>query len=434
MTKTQSDENTVNKVLVKSVPEYIDTVHCRVCSRTDRVEFLKFPDMPLANALVAESELAEDERRFPLTVLFCPDCSLVQIRETVNPEILFASDYPFFSSVSDAWLLHARANALELTDRLQLGSSSLVVEIASNDGYLLRNYVERGIPVLGIEPASGPAAAARQLGIPVREEFFDQAVAQALADEGLSADVIHANNVLAHVADLSGVLDGIRILLRERGTAVIEVPYVRDLIERCEFDTIYHEHLCYFSVTALVRLFSEHGLTLVDVRPLPTYGGSLRLYVQRTGSPSTAVLQLLQEEEQAGLRRVGYYEDFASRVEKVQHTLRELLESLKNRGMRIAGYGVAAKATVLLNSAGISRPLLDYMVDRSAHKQGKYVPGLQLPIYPPRKLLDQPRPDYVLLLAWNLKDEIMRQQQEYRASGGKFIVPIPQPMIVDDAA
>jgi SAM-dependent methyltransferase len=328
---------------------------------------------------------------------------------------------------------HCRDNAVELIETRKLGPSHRVIEIASNDGYLLRNYSARGIPVLGIDPAAGPAAVARRNGIPTREEFFGRDMAEALSAEGIRADVIHANNVLAHVADLTGVVDGIRILLTDNGVAVIEAPYVRDLIDHCEFDTIYHEHLCYFSVTAISRLMARQGLVLTDVRRLTTHGGSLRLYVQRTGAPSPAVERLLNEEQKLGVDRADFYRDFAVRVRSIQTTLKALLESLKKGGQRIAGYAVSAKGAILLNSSGIDGRLIDYVVDRSPYKQGKAMPGVHLRVYDPARLLEAPAPDYLLLLAWNFKDEIMEQQAEYRKRGGKFIVPIPEPAIVADA-
>jgi SAM-dependent methyltransferase len=408
---------------------YKDIDGCRACGGGELVEILAFGDMPLSDGLRTEAQLKEHEHQFPLTVVFCPACSLVQIRETVDPSILFGADYPYFSSFSDAWLRHCRENALELADARKLNASSLVVEIASNDGYLLRNYVERGIPVLGIDPAPGPAAAARKAGVAVREDFFGRRLAEQLVAEGHRADVIHGNNVLAHVADLQGVVDGIRTLLKDDGVAVIEAPYVRDLIDHCEFDTIYHEHLCYFSVTAVSRLFASRGLTLVDVRRLPTHGGSLRMYVQRAGKPSAAVEKLLAEEKALGLDRAAYYQDFAARARAVQQSLNALLKSLKAQGKRIAGYAAAAKGTIMLNSARIDRSLLEYVVDRNVHKHGKYMPGVHQPIYDTAKLAED-APDYLLLLAWNFKDEIMRQQQDYADRGGQFIVPIPTPQVV----
>jgi len=407
-----------------------DSVRCRACDNPERLEILAFGPMPLSDGLLSEAQLAQEEHRFPLTLLFCPTCSLVQIKETVDPHVLFGADYPYFSSFSDAWLKHCRDNALELIERRGLDRSSLVIEIASNDGYLLRNYVEHGVPVLGIDPAPGPAAAARNAGIAVREAFFTKAFAESLAAEELKADVIHANNVLAHVADLQGFVDGLRTVLKDNGVAVIEAPYVRDLIDHCEFDTIYHEHLCYFSATSVARLFARHGLALVDVRRLPTHGGSLRMYVQKAGvAPSEAVVQLLEEEQALGLDRPDYYRDFAARVRQVQQQLNVLLSSLKAEGKRIAGYAAAAKGAILLNASGIDGRLLDYVVDRNRHKHGKYMPGVHLPIYDTSRLLDAPAPDYVLLLAWNFKDEVMRQQKTFLDRGGRFIVPIPNPEV-----
>jgi SAM-dependent methyltransferase len=385
--------------------------------------------MPHSDGLLTAADLARPEPRYPLTVLVCPACSLVQLRETVSPEVLFDDAYQYYSSYSDAWLAHCRDNALELIETRRLGAESLVVELASNDGYMLRNFIERRVPVLGIDPAPGPARAAREAGVPTREAFFGRDLARAMRGEGLAADVVLANNVLAHVPDLTGFVDGIGTLLREDGVAVIEVPYVRDLIERCEFDTIYHQHLCYFSVGALVRLFADRGLTLADVRRLPTHGGSLRLYVTRQPGRSRMVDRLLEEERALGVDGIEYYLDFAARVRHLRTELLELLTDLKRRGQRIAAYGAAAKGTILVNAVGIGRELVDYVVDRNPHKHGRYVPGVRLPIHGPERLLED-RPDYALILPWNLRDEIVGQQAEFRRRGGRFIVPIPRPEIL----
>ena len=324
---------------------------CRACGATDLVDILAFGDMPLANSLLSEPQLRVKEPHFPLTVVFCPACSLVQLRETVAAEILFPDDYPYFSSVSDAWVSHCRDNALELIETRQLGQSSLVLEIASNDGYLLKNYKERGIPVLGVDPAAGVAEVARKIGIPTRVEFFGRSVAEALAAEGVRADVIHANNVLAHIADLRGVVDGLRILLNDTGVAVIEVPYLRDFIDHCEFDTIYHEHMCYFSVTAASRLFARQGLMLTDVRRLPTHGGSLRMFVQRSGPPSGAVRRLLAEEEAIGVGSESYYQDFAPESDP----FRPRSSACWNRSRRMASGSPATPCRQRAQSSSILR-------------------------------------------------------------------------------
>jgi SAM-dependent methyltransferase len=406
-----------------------NTTGCRACGSADRVEILAFGDMPLSDGMLTEAQLrGGTEKKYPLTVLFCQSCSLVHIRETVEPSILFGDDYPYYSSFSDSWLRHCRNNALELIESRRLGADSLVVEIASNDGYMLRNFVEAGIPALGIDPVSGPGAKARAAGINVIEEFFTRELGERLAAEGTRADVVLGNNVLAHVADLPGFVTGIGALLKDDGVAVIECPYVRDLIEQNQFDTIYHEHLCYFSVTSVSRLFARHGLTLADVRRLPTHGGSLRLFISKRPEQSAAVLALLEEERQLKLDTAGYYVDFATRVRGIQRDLKALLGSLKGEGKTIAGYAAAAKGTIMLNAAGIDTSLVDYIVDRNDYKQGKYMPGVHIPICDTSRLTETP-PDYLLVLAWNLRDEIMRQQQAFSDGGGKFIVPIPTPQV-----
>ncbi len=407
------------------------TPGCRSCGDAGLAPVLFLGKTPLADRLLTEPMLSEAEPMFPLTLHFCANCGLVQIAECVEPEQLYCEDYPYYSSFSDALLRHSRDNVEELIERRRLGHNSLAVELASNDGYLLKNFIENGIPVLGIDPAEGPAKAAEKAGVETMCVFFTESLAEELASAGRRADVIIANNVLAHVPDLNGFVAGIGVLLKEDGVVVIEVPYVKDLIDHCEFDTIYHEHLCYFSVTALQRLFARHSLSLNDVRRLPIHGGSLRLYVGHREEVSSAVEALLAEERASGVDQIDYYKDFAQRVERIRESLLELLRGLKADGKRIAAYGAAAKGATLINYVGIDTGLIDFVVDRNTHKQGRFMPGKHLPIFPCERLVSE-RPDYCLLLAWNFADEIMNQQAEYIRRGGRFIVPVPRPRILDD--
>ena len=402
---------------------------CRSCGSPDLEVVLDLGMHPPSDALLRDEHLALEEPHYPLTVAVCAGCGLMQIRENVEPDELFCNDYPYFSSFMPALLEHTKTNVEELIEMRGLDRDSFVVELASNDGYLLQYYAEKGIPVQGIDPAIGPAEAAEERGIPTLNTFFTEDLAKQLRGDGKRADIIHANNVLAHVPDLNGFVAGIATLLADDGMAVIECPHVYELIRHCEFDTIYHEHLCYFSVTALRPLFQRHGLTLNDVRSLSIHGGSLRLYVSHGTSESAAVRELLANERAASLDTPVGYRTFSSKVEGLRNSLRVMLEQLKSAGATIAAYGAAAKGATLINYVGIGTGLVDFVVDRNTHKHGRYMPGQHIPIHPPERLLEA-QPDYTLVLAWNFKDEIIEQQKEYRSKGGRFIIPVPEPVIV----
>ena len=404
---------------------------CRGCDEEGLEVILSLGEMPLANALLSNEQLNDPEPRYPLDVAFCARCGLVQLTASVPPEALF-SDYPYYSSYSDAVVDNARRLVRPMIEERGLGSTSLAIEIASNDGYLLQHYVRAGVRVLGIDPAANIAPSAEARGVPTLCAFFGEELADDLRAAGYRADVLHAHNVLAHVPRLDDVLRGIARILADDGVAVIETPYVGDLVEALEFDTIYHEHLFYYSLTSLDAALRRNGLRAIDVERIALHGGSLRLLAARGGAGvhSPAVDSLLASEARAGMASAAYYRGFADRVATLCGELRELLAGLKSRGSSIAAYGAAAKGATLLNAAALPDGTLAFVADRSPHKQGRSMPGVHIPIVSPDRLLEA-MPDYVLLLAWNHAEEIVLQQTEYGRRGGRFIVPVPVPRVIE---
>jgi SAM-dependent methyltransferase len=405
------------------------TTACRSCGGRLDV-FLDLGRTPLANALPRPEDLAAPEPTYPLAVALCASCALVQITETVPPETLFG-EYLYFSSFSTTMVEHARSLAARLVAERKLDGGSLVCEIASNDGYLLQWYAKAGVGVLGIEPARNVARVAVERGIPTECAFFGREVAGRLADAGRRADVVHGHNVMAHVADLNGFVAGLRVLLKPGGVAVVEVPYLKDLLDRLEFDTIYHEHLYYFSVTALVPLLSRHRLLLEHVERIPIHGGSLRLFIAHAEErgQGRSVDGLLEEERGWSVSELESYRAFARRIDDLRRSLLSLIDGLRGAGKRLAAYGASAKGSTLLNTFAIGRDRISFVADRSTYKQGRVMPGVHVPIVPAEALLDA-QPDYVLLLTWNFADEILGQQAEYRRRGGRFIIPVPEPRVV----
>ena len=404
---------------------------CRSCGFTDLHAILSLGETPVANELVDPATAPDEDEAFPLAITFCPACALVQLAYALPADRIFAETYPYFSSFSDAMSAHAAAYVNDVIASRGLEPSSFAVEVASNDGYLLRNFVAAGIRTLGIDPAPGPAEAARAIGVPTIVGFFGIELATAIRDQHGRADVIAANNVMAHVPDLNDFVGGFAELLADDGLLTVENPYVRDMVEHVEFDTIYHEHYCYFSCTSVDALMERHGLHLNDVEYFPNlHGGTLRYHIARRRARTERCQRLLDDEVRSGLTTFAFYEEFATRVRTCQQELRRLVDDLRSRGRTVAAYGAAAKGATLLNSTGIGADRIAFVVDRNPHKQGLLMPGCRLPIHPVEALLDR-RPDDVLILAWNFADEIVSQQREFTARGGSFYVPVPVPRRVD---
>ena len=403
--------------------------HCRSCRGSGLRPVLDLGDMPPSDGLLPSDAALDCERLRPLELAWCPGCSLVQILESRPREELFGEDYPYFSSYSSDLMGHARENSLRLIENHGLDVKHFVVELASNDGSLLANFAERGIRVLGIDPAPRQTRASIERGVPAITDFFDARVAREVRREHGAADVIVANNVLAHVCDLHGFVDGMQHLLAEDGVASIEFPYLADLLDHVEFDTIYHEHLCYYSLKSVSALFKQHGLTILEVVRLGIHGGSLRITAGRCGTSGESVATLLAEESCRSLGSLETLSSFAEAVRNVRGSLRELLEVRRGEGRRIAAYGAAAKGTMLLNSINAGPDLIEAAYDRNPHKHGRLLPGVRIPILPAERLRDDP-PDDLLILPWNFKDEIMRQESAFHENGGRFIVPIPHPIVI----
>ena len=408
-------------------------MQCRFCNTPLRYLFLSLGSAPLSNSYLGAEDLQKMEPYYPLDVYVCENCLLVQLEEFEKARDIFHAGYAYFSSFSDSWLKHSERYVDMMVERFRLNEKKFVVEIASNDGYLLQYFKKYNIPMLGIEPATNTAHAAREKGIPTEITFFDHAYALKMRDKGQQADLIIGNNVLAHNPNLNDFVRGLKAALKPDGLITMEFPHLARLMEENQFDTIYHEHFSYFSFLAVERVFREHGLVLFDVDELPTHGGSLRIYAansdDRSKPVSSRVAELKAREIGDGYGRIDYYATFSGKVQKVKRNLLQTLIGLKNEGKRIVGYGAPAKGNTLLNYCGIRTDFLDYTVDRSPHKQNCFLPGSRIPIKHPDQIR-QDKPDYVLILPWNIKEEIMLQMKDIREWGGRFIIPIPHVHII----
>jgi SAM-dependent methyltransferase len=405
---------------------------CRFCGAGLQRTFVDLGLSPLCETYPSAADLNRGETYYPLHVYVCEKCWLVQLEEYKSPEQIF-SDYPYFSSFSDSWLKHCEKYCEAMKMRFGLGRESFVVEVASNDGYLLQYFVKRDVPVLGIEPAANVAKVAVEKGVPTLVRFFGTKLARELAAERGCADLVLGNNVLAQVPDLNDFVEGLKVILKPEGVLTLEFPHLLQLIERNEFDTIYHEHFSYFSLLSTIKIMEAHGLKVFDVDELQSHGGSLRVYACRAESKTHPVepnvSKVLADEARAGLDQVDGYESFAQQVKKTKLALVDFLVSAAKRGKKVAGYGAPGKSATLLHYCGIGKDLIEYTVDRSPYKQGRFLPGSRIPIYHPDRIRET-RPDYVVILPWNLKDEIMQQLQFIRDWGGRFVVPIPKVSVI----
>ena len=404
---------------------------CRFCGHHLTHTFVDLGMSPLCESYIDADHRNHMEPFYPLHVYVCDQCFLVQLLEYVSPQQIF-SEYAYFSSYSDSWLKHAKSYVDMAIDRFVLDKNSQVVEIASNDGYLLQYFVERGVPVLGVEPAANVAAVAQEKGIPSVIKFFGEKTARELVSDGRQADLLLGNNVLAHVPDINDFVGGMKILLKRRGVITMEFPHLMRLMEQNQFDTIYHEHFSYLSFITVEKIFAAHDLTLFDVEEIPTHGGSLRIYAVHSGDATKpiahSVVELREREEKAGLNGLEVYFSFTEKVKETKRKLLDFLIHTKRKGCSVVGYGAPGKGNTLLNYCGIRTDFLDYVVDRSPYKQGKFLPGTHIPIFHPDKIKET-KPDYMLILPWNLKNEIMGQLAYVREWGGQFVVPIPEAAI-----
>jgi len=413
-------------------------MNCRFCKAPLNNKFVELVNSPLSNAFLTEAQLNEPEVYFPLTIYACTKCHLVQIDEYKKAQEIFNSDYVYFSSYSTSWVAHAKRYVESMTKRFGYNKDSLVIEIASNDGYLLQHFKNNGVPVLGIEPTKNTAKVAIDKGIPSVTEYFTTAFAKSLVAKGTKADLVLGKNVLAHVPDIDDFVEGLKTILKPNGVVTMEFPHLLRLVEQCQFDTIYHEHYSYLSFTTVQKVFAAHGLELFDVEEQPTHGGSLRIFgkhaADTTKEITANVKNMLAKEKDAGMTSVEYYKNFQGQVDNIKHNFLRFLLEKQSEGKKVIGYGAAAKGNTLINYAGVKgNDLINFVVDAAPSKQGKYLPGSHIPVYDQPKIKEY-KPDYVIIFPWNLKEEVMEQLAYIGEWGGRFVVFVPGVQVYDAAA